>query len=103
MTSRQVSWWAVHEHVQPALDAAGEWPMAGTPAWCVLPDGDPVKLAALLDAAQQWALRLDALQEAQCEVSRAISAAADWSAVARAKRQRAHAVANGAYIARVSS
>ena len=53
--------------------------MAGTPAWCALDDTDPVKLAALLDAAQHWALRVETCQTAECEASHAISAAFDWA------------------------
>jgi hypothetical protein len=82
-SSQQVSWWDVHEHVAPILEAVGDWPMAGTPAWCALPDDDPRKLAALLDAAQHWVLRVETCQVAECEASHAISAAADWGAVGR--------------------
>jgi Protein of unknown function (DUF2742) len=82
-SSQQVSFWPVHEFVAPALDRVGWWPMVGTPAWCLLDDDDPAKGAALFDAARHWALRLETLQQARCEASREISAAADWSAVAR--------------------
>ena len=60
--------------------------MAGTPAWCALGDDDPAKLAALLDAAQHHALRVENCQQAKCEASREISAAADWPAIARELR-----------------
>jgi hypothetical protein len=93
--SAAVSWWAVHEHVTPFLETSGSWPMAGTPAWCSLPDEDPRKLAALLDAARHWVLRVETGQEAAAQASQAISAAADWSAVA--DRIRA---GRGAYIPR---
>lgn len=79
----QVAWWEVHSWVQPYLDAAGSWPMAGTPEWVALPDDHPAKLAALLDGARHWALRVDTAQEAMAQASRAISAAAPWSAIAR--------------------
>jgi hypothetical protein len=36
-----------------------------------------------LDAAQHWALRVETCQQAQCEASHDVSAAADWSAIAR--------------------
>ncbi|WP_407689364.1 DUF2742 domain-containing protein [Mycobacterium sp. HUMS_1102779] len=85
--SQQVSWWSVHEHVRPFLDRVDSWPLVGSPAWCALPDG-PVKLAALLDAAQHWALRLDSRQEAMSEASKALSAAADWKDVERQTRNR---------------
>jgi Protein of unknown function (DUF2742) len=82
-SSRQVSWWSVHEHVAPILDTVQSWPMAGTIAWQLLSDTDPAKWAALLDAAQHHVLRVDTAQAALAEASRAISAAEDWSAVAR--------------------
>lgn len=62
--------------------------MAGTPAWCALDDGDPVKTAALLDAAQHWALRVETCQQAACDASREISAAEDWSAIAQHVQDR---------------
>jgi hypothetical protein len=77
VASQQASWWDVHTYVSPTLAEVGCWPMVGTAAWCALPDDDPVKLAALLDAAQHWALRLETCQVAECEASHAISAAAD--------------------------
>jgi Protein of unknown function (DUF2742) len=81
--SQQVSWWDVHEHVAPLLDQVGSWPAVGTPAWCLLNDDDPVKVAALYDAAQHWALRVETCQQAECEASHDISAAGDWSAIAQ--------------------
>jgi hypothetical protein len=65
--------------------------MAGTPAWCALGDTDPRKVAALFDAAQHWALRVETCQIASirglCDscpaVSRDISAAEDWVAIAQ--------------------
>jgi hypothetical protein len=89
--SRQVSWWSVHEHVQPLLDSVGSWPTVGTPAWCALGDDDPVKLAAIYDAAQHWALRVDTCQAAIAETSRDISAAADWPAIANQIRRHREA------------
>ena len=78
----QVSWWSVHEFVDVALARVGSWPTAGTPAWVALPDDHPAKIAALFDAAQHHALRLELNQEALAEASKAISSAADWSSVA---------------------
>ncbi|OCB14200.1 hypothetical protein A5717_11625 [Mycolicibacterium porcinum] len=60
--------------------------MLGTPQWCALADDDPRKLAALFDAAQHWALRVETSQEGQCQAAQAISAAADWSAIAQELR-----------------
>ncbi len=91
-SSRQVSWWSVHEHVTPLLSQVVQswqsWPTVGTPAWCALPNDDPRKLAALLDAAQHWALRVETCQQAHCDASRDISGAADWSALSSEIRQR---------------
>jgi len=89
-TARAVSWWSVHEHVAPLLDQVGDWPMAGTPAWCDLDDDDPVKLVALLDAARHWALHLEINQQALAEASRDVSVAADWRSVANEIRRRRH-------------
>jgi hypothetical protein len=83
-SSQQVNWWAVHEFTEHVKGALGVqvWPTVGTPAWCALPDDDPVKWAAVADAAQHWALRVEESQRAECQASHAISAAADWSAIA---------------------
>lgn len=83
VSSQQAAWWPVHQHIVQALEQVGSWPMVGTPAWCALDDQDPAKLAALLDAAQHWALRLETCQQARCDASREISAAGDWSALRR--------------------
>jgi hypothetical protein len=80
--SQQVDWWAVHEHVVAVLGRVGTWPAAGTPAWCDLPGDDIRKTAALFDAAQHWALRVETCQAHLADASQAISAAADWHAVA---------------------
>lgn len=96
-SSRQVSWWGVHEYVQPSLDAAGQWPTAGTPAWCALDDADPVKLAALLDAAQHHALRMETAQAVLADASRAVAASANWTALANDIM-----AGRGAYIRRAS-
>jgi Protein of unknown function (DUF2742) len=81
--NQQVSWAEVHLFVVPLLTQVGSWPMAGSVAWCALADDDPRKWAALLDAAQHWALRVETCQVAECQASSAISAGADWSAISR--------------------
>jgi hypothetical protein len=88
--SHQVSWWSVHEFVAAIIDRADvtPFPMLGTPSWCALADGDPRKWAALLDAAQHWALRVETCQEARAEASRAVAAAHDWPAIAQSNRSR---------------
>jgi hypothetical protein len=100
MGSAQVSWWDVHEWVQPYVDAAGPLPMVGSPAWCALEDNDPRKLAALLDAAQHWALRIETAQVAECEASHAISAGADWSGIAQRIRAEAEFYAERPWLKR---
>lgn len=102
LESQQVSWWSVHEHVQRFLDLVGTWPTAGTPAWCALADG-PVKLAALLDAAQHWALKLELNQEALAEASRSVSAAVDWPKVSREIQQASDLYAARPWLKRVAS
>lgn len=92
--SNQVSWWTVHGYVAPLLEMVEQWPTVGTPEWCALNSG-PVRLAAIYDAAQHWALRLELNQEAHAEASRAISGALNWAEVSREIRQR-----RGAYIPR---
>ena len=72
--------------------------MAGTLTWQQLEDGDPVKIAALYDAARHHALRVDDAQSALAEASRDISAAADWSALGRNMLRR-----NNVYIPRKAS
>jgi len=76
VASSQVSWWSVHTFVERLCNALNNaWPMVGTPAWCQFDDHDPAKWAALLDAAQHWALRLETCQEARAQVSRDVSSA----------------------------
>ena len=87
-SSRAVDWWTVHLFVDPWLTAFRGWPMVGTSDWCALPDDSPIKWAALLDAAQHWALRVDSCQEARAEASQAISASFDWAPISNEVRQR---------------
>lgn len=88
MTSRQVSWWSVHELVDQVLKQVGDWPTLGTPAWCSLANDDPRKWAAILDGGQHHALRIELNQEARAEASRAISAGNDWGRIGREINQR---------------
>lgn len=76
--SRQVSWWEVHEFVDAMLGQVNNWPMAGTPAWSSLAHDDPRKWAALLDAAQHHALRVEVAQHNRAAASRAVAGAVDW-------------------------
>lgn len=103
LASQQVSWWAVHEFVTPALRRPESWPLLGTPAWCALADDDPVKLASLLDAAQHWALRLETCQQASVAASREISGSLDWGAVGHRIRAQAEFYAQRPWIRRRSA
>jgi hypothetical protein len=103
IASQQCNWWAVHEWVQPLLDAAGDYPAAGTPAWEALPDDDRRKWAACLDAAQHHALRIEIAQAAMTQASHAISSAVDWKAAAVEMSGRAAFYAERPYLARVAS
>ena len=91
--SQQVSWWETHEFYQAALAQAnvGPLPWPGTPAWCELASGDPRKMLALASFGVHHALRVEAAQEQRAEASKAIAAAADWSAVARGIRRHSEA------------
>ncbi|WP_431240427.1 DUF2742 domain-containing protein [Mycolicibacterium aichiense] len=97
----QVDFFAVSEFVKPYLDAAGAWPMVGSRAWVELPDDSPVKWAALLSAAEHWALKIELNQDAIVQASQAISGAAPWAQWSRDIRQRHDAIKSGAYIKRV--
>ncbi|OBB46774.1 hypothetical protein A5752_25355 [Mycobacterium sp. 852002-51961_SCH5331710] len=98
-----MSWWSVHTYVAPLLESAGSWPMAGTPEWCNLDDDDPRKWAALLDAAQHHALRMETAQEHQCAASRDVAAAADWTVIARKTRDRNEFYTQLPWLKRVSA
>ncbi|OBF95783.1 hypothetical protein A5773_13875 [Mycobacterium sp. 852014-52450_SCH5900713] len=90
-----MDWWLVHQFVQPLLTEVGCWPMAGTLTWQNLAEDHPAKIAAIYDAAQHHALRVDAAQAALVGAGQDISAAVDWSGFASSSRQR-----NGIYIPR---
>jgi hypothetical protein len=101
--SQQVSFWSVHTFVQRYLDTAGHYPPAGTPTWCELADGDRRKWAALLDAAQHHALRVEAAQEQHAHASHDVSAGGGWSAIAQRKRDEADFYAARPWMKRVAS
>jgi hypothetical protein len=87
LASKAVDWFLVHEFVMPLLNEVGSWPLAGSPLWAALDDSDPMKLAAIYDAARQHALRIDTLQDEQSQIASVISAAGteegDWAALRR--------------------
>ncbi len=100
LSSQQVSWSEVHLFIENLLAQAnvGPLPLAGTPHWAQL--NDPLKLLALAVAGQHHVLRMETAQTAVAEASQAISAGADWGAVARGNLRHANAAACGAYIPR---
>jgi len=100
--SQQVSWYPVHLFVNALVSQAncGPIPLAGTPAWQQLADGDPRKLLAVAEAGVHWCLRIDALQQQRAEAAKDIAGAADWSALAGSIRRRAAAERSGQYIPR---
>lgn len=101
--SRQVAWWPVHLFLAELTAGAGRLPIAGTPAWGALDDGDARKLLALAVAGEHHVLRVETAQEAAAEASRGVAAAADWTQVARDIAQRHNAISSGAYIRRAAS
>jgi Protein of unknown function (DUF2742) len=102
-SSQQVSWWPVHEFVAARLQQVEQWPTVGSPEWATLRDDDPVKLAALFDAAQHWALRRETCQQARCDASRQVGEALDWSAPAREINERNDFHAARPWLKRVAS
>jgi len=55
--------------------------MAGTLTWQRLDTTDPVKLAAIFDAARHHILRVDMTQEAMAAASRSVAASTKWRTV----------------------
>ena len=102
-SSQQVSWSSVHEFLQAVRANVGSLPSAGTPEWCELSDGDPRKLLALAVDGEHHVLRKEVAQQAHAEASRAISAAADWSAVSREIQQRNSLYKQRPWLGRVAS
>jgi hypothetical protein len=88
IASQQVDWWSVREFAAPRLAQVGDWPLAGTPSWVLLETRDPVKWAAILDAACHWALRLETNQTALRDAAEEVATSTNWSALARQLRDR---------------
>lgn len=101
--SAEVSWWQVHVFLETLAAQYDRLPIAGTPAWCAMSDGDPRKVVALAVAGEHHVLRCELDQIALAEASKSVAAAADWGAVARWNQRRARAVASGVYIPRRAS
>lgn len=86
--SKSVAFWPVHEFVSALVALVDTLPVAGTPAWQAMADGDPRKLLAVAVAGEHHVLRVETAQEAQAEASKAVAASADWSTVSREIAQR---------------
>lgn len=99
--SRQVAWWPVHEFIAAALAQANSAPpIAGTPAWCALPDNDPTKLLAVAVAGEHHTLRVEVAQTELAAASKAFAATADWPAIARELQQRTNFYAERPWLRR---
>ncbi|MEC4763357.1 DUF2742 domain-containing protein [Mycobacterium sherrisii] len=88
--SELVYWWPVHKFVEAVVAQAniGPLPVAGTPTWRELADGDPRKLLALAVAGEHHVLRVETAQQARADASKTIAANHDWSSLARSIRNR---------------
>jgi len=88
--SRQVDWWSCHTFIDAMVRQAsvGPLPIAGSPSWCELAEGDPRKLLALAAAGEHHVLRVETAQQALTETSHHIAVAADWPSIAREIQQR---------------
>ncbi len=83
--SQEVSWWATHLFIEAAVAQAncGPIPIAGTPAWAELADGDPRKLLSVAIAGEHWVLRTEIGQEQRAQAAEDVWGGADWSEAAR--------------------
>lgn len=88
--SQEVSWWATHVFIEAAVAQAnaGPLPVAGTPAWSALADGDPRKLLSLAVAGEHHALRLQLGQEARDQAAEDVRGGENWTEVARQVQRR---------------
>lgn len=91
--SQQRAWWPVHEFLEAVVQQAnyGPLPLAGTPSWCALSDGDPRKLLAVAVEGEHHVLRVEVAQEHLAEASKAVAAGADWPAISRTMFRRCSA------------
>jgi len=85
--SQQVAWWPVHEFVNAVVAHAnyGPLPVAGTPAWQQLADGDPRKLLACAAAGEHHVLRVEVAQQDRAEASKDVARVPDWKPLQRGR------------------
>ena len=80
--SREISWYSTFlfaERYASDHDVAlDNLPIAGTPAWCGMPDDDARKLLALVLGGVREALNHDAAQAQLIDASHEVAAAAKW-------------------------
>lgn len=83
--SQEVRWWPVHQFIEAAVAQAnyGPLPIAGTPAWAALADGDPRKLLSLARSGEHHVLRTEIGQEKRAQAAEDVWEGTDWSAVSR--------------------
>lgn len=88
--SQEVNWWATHLFIEAAVAQAncGPLPVAGTPAWSALADGDPRKLLAMAAAGEHHVLRVEQAQAVRAQAAEDIHGGENWSEVARLVRRR---------------
>lgn len=88
--SQEVNWWATHLFIEAAVAQAncGPIPIAGTPAWAELADGDPRKLLALAVAGEHHVLRTEIGQEIRAQAAEDVWGGEDWSQAARQVQRR---------------
>lgn len=88
--SQEVSWWAAYEFIEAALAQAnyGALPVAGTPAWAALADGDPRKMLALAQDGVHHVLRKQIGQEQRAQAAEDVWGGEDWRQIAQQVQRR---------------
>jgi hypothetical protein len=88
-----VDWYVTYEYATKFAADHGitlsDLPIAGTQAWCGMPDDDARKLLSLILGGVRDALTNDQHQEAMTDAGREIAGAENWSALAQRVRYRA--------------
>jgi len=88
------------------LERHGTPPVLGTPTWRELPDGHPLRAAAILRAALLWCFEHDLADDHTERMKTAaldVVDGTDWAAAANSIRRRDEAIKSGARIERRSA
>lgn len=88
------------------LERHGTPPVLGTPEWAALPDGHPLRAAAVLRAALLWTFEHDLDDDHTERMKTAaldVADGADWAAAANSIRRRDDAIRTGTHIERRSA